>query len=89
MGRKDELYFARQERRAKHDPAAGGDRAAQSATHNTIAELEAKVERLENSHRERLEASTRWLWALQEIVDGDYEHIDEVVAIAQKAMEGK
>ena len=54
-----------------------------------LAELEAKVERLENSHRERLEASTRWLWALQEIVDGDYEHIDEVVAIAQKAMEGK
>ena len=52
MGRKDALYFARQaERRAKHDPAAGGGRAAQSAAHNPIAELEAKVERLEKAGR--------------------------------------
>ena len=47
MGRKDALYFARQaERRAKHDPAAGGGRAAQSAAHNPIAELEAENQRL-------------------------------------------
>ena len=37
--------------------------------------------------REASKKSTKWLWALQEIVDGDYGHIDEVVTIAQKGME--
>ena len=94
MGRKDALYFARQaERRAKHDPAAGGGRAAQSAAHNPIAELEAKVARLEKEKAEQYQRAQFYRGVLQEIRDNtpagqpnDWPHHHWYLSKASKAI---